>query len=199
MPPQMPPQVPPQAAPQGLPPMPPPRTGFVPPAQQKADLERVKVEQEKRKAVETADASIAVLDKAIAHPGRKVATGLSGVLDPRNLIPGTNARDFQVILDQIRGKAFLQAFESLKGGGQITEVEGKKATEAIARLNTAQSDDEFLQALNELRGVLVNARQALVSGASVAPARGGPQPGMVQDGYRFKGGNPADPSSWEKM
>lgn len=31
-----------------------------------------------------------------------------------------------------------------------------------------------------------------------APA-GAPQPGHVEDGYRFKGGNPADPNAWEKV
>ena len=29
--------------------------------------------------------------------------------------------------------------------------------------------------------------------------QGGPLPGTIQDGYRFKGGNPADPNSWEPV
>jgi hypothetical protein len=29
--------------------------------------------------------------------------------------------------------------------------------------------------------------------------QGSPQPGMVEDGYRFRGGNPADPNSWEPV
>ncbi len=32
-----------------------------------------------------------------------------------------------------------------------------------------------------------------------APVQGGPQLGQVEDGYRFKGGNPADPNAWEPV
>ncbi len=45
----------------------------------------------------------------------------------------SSPRDFNAMLDQVQGGAFLQAFESLKGGGQITQIEGEKATQAIVR------------------------------------------------------------------
>lgn len=32
-----------------------------------------------------------------------------------------------------------------------------------------------------------------------AQAPAAPQPGMVEDGYRFRGGNPADPNAWEPV
>ena len=117
--------------------------------------------RQKQAAIATAADSIAVLDKAINHPGRSTASGLSGYLDPRNYIAGTDARNFQTLLAQIKGKAFLQAFETLKGGGQITEVEGKKATDAIARLDTTQSDEEFKSALEELRGIMAKGYERL--------------------------------------
>jgi hypothetical protein len=34
---------------------------------------------------------------------------------------------------------------------------------------------------------------------AVAAPNAGPQPGTIEDGYRFKGGNPADPSAWEQV
>lgn len=118
-------------------------------------------ERAKSTSLASIESQIGVIDKALSHPGRGTATGLSGTIDPRNYIPGTNARDFRVVADQLGGAAFLQAFESLKGGGAITEVEGKKATDAIARLNRAQSDQEYGVALQELRTVMDNGRKRL--------------------------------------
>ena len=41
--------------------------------------------------------------------------------------------------------------------------------------------------------------QALDIDAEVTPDEGGPQPGDVEDGYRFLGGDPADPKNWEEV
>lgn len=62
----------------------------------------------------------------------------------------STSRDTEARISQLGGSAFLQAFESLKGGGAITEVEGQKATQALARLtDLKQSDEGFKQALRD--------------------------------------------------
>ena len=66
----------------------------------------------------------------------------------------SDAARVQSKMDQINGQTFLQAFNALKGGGAITEIEGQKATEAMARLNAAQSLEDYQAALTELRGVV---------------------------------------------
>lgn len=124
--------------------------------------------------------TVALIDKALKHPGRSTATGGSSVYDPRNYLPGTDARDFKVILDQLRGGTFLQAFQSLRGGGAITQVEGTKAEQAIARLDQAQSDEEFVAALKELREIAnrapaqlrqkIRSAQGVQGGRTASPA-----------------------------
>lgn len=104
--------------------------------------------------IQQADQSIGLIDQMLTHPGLDTAVGLSGTIDPRNYIAGTDASNFNVMRKQLEGKAFLQAFQSLKGAGQITEIEGQKATAAIARLSTTQSEAEYRKALLELRGIL---------------------------------------------
>lgn len=74
---------------------------------------------------------------------------------PDSSIPGnTDAGDAVNMLNQVKGGAFLEAFKTLKGGGQITEVEGKKATDAIARMQRHTSKAEFDKALSDYEGII---------------------------------------------
>jgi hypothetical protein len=85
--------------------------------------------------------------------GRKPAAGFETAVGfglPSYLTPaGSSAADFKVRLDQIKDRTFLQAFETLKGSGQITEKEGEKATSALNRMSAAQSEIEFIKAARE--------------------------------------------------
>jgi len=105
-------------------------------------------------AIKNAEYATSVIDQAINHPGREIFTGASSTWDPRNYLRGTDAADYEALHKQIEGQTFLEAFESLKGAGQITEVEGQKATQAKARLDRAQSDEAYLAALKELKEVI---------------------------------------------
>lgn len=64
---------------------------------------------------------------------------------------GKEGTDALARLEQLQGGAFLQAFNTLKGGGAITEVEGQKAERAIARMQRYQSEADFRQALMDFR------------------------------------------------
>ncbi len=110
-------------------------------------------------------AAIDVIDKMASHPGREAATGMTSIFNPI-APPGTSTRDFLTLKKQLQGKVFLEAFEMLKGGGQITEIEGLKAEQAMARLDEAQTEEEFLVALGDLR-------QAIADGLTKLEAQSG--------------------------
>ena len=127
--------------------------------------ERERIEGIEQSAVNTKD-MLDKIDQALVHPGRMGATGLSGILASR---PGSEGRAYLALHNQLTGKTFLQAYETLKGGGQITEVEGRKAEQAIARLDRWQSDEDYEAALKDLRDVVQSAynRQQQKLGAPV--------------------------------
>jgi hypothetical protein len=88
----------------------------------------------------------------------KNAEGLRYVFGAYSLapiVPGTPQADAHAIWEQVQGKAFLEAFNTLKGGGQITEKEGEKATAAITRLsNRKQSLGGAMKAIKDLEDVV---------------------------------------------
>jgi hypothetical protein len=91
-------------------------------------------------------------------------------------VPGTAQADALAIWEQVQGKAFLEAFSTLKGGGQITEKEGEKATAAITRLsNRRQSPAGARAAIADLRSV-VNAALVRAQRKAGQPAQAPAQP-----------------------
>jgi hypothetical protein len=119
-----------------------------------------------------------VVSGILDHPGfsgsvgAKNASFLFGVKGEP--FAGTKEADFMAMLDQLKGGAFLQAFQSLKGGGPITDVEGEKATQAIVRAQNSQSEEGFRKSMNEVLEVLGNAEKRLA--ADSGPASPGATP-----------------------
>jgi hypothetical protein len=106
-----------------------------------------------------AEQSIALIDGILANPALGEVTGfVQGRLPAR-----TQAQqNLNTQLEQLRGQAFMQAFDSLRGAGQITEREGAAATAAIARLDQRQSEEAYRLALQELRNLVdIGRRRAL--------------------------------------
>ena len=132
------------------------------------------VAKEVQQAVDTASSTLQVIDEALAHKGLSAAVGPLDAMTP-TILPDATA--FEAYHNQIKGKAFLQAFESLKGGGQITEIEGKKAEQAIARLDLAQSEEDYKKALKDLRDIVKLGLQRSRSELQSIPTRGQGQVG----------------------
>jgi hypothetical protein len=113
------------------------------------------------------------------HPGFQSAVGATFIPGAR-FIPGSDTASFMSRHDQIKGASFLEAFESLKSGGAITEKEGSKATDAINRMSTATSEAEYVRAAMDLQDVMrkgvanAQAKAARAGGGGrAAPAGGG--------------------------
>jgi len=125
-------------------------------------------------AIAKAEDAMNLIDSIMNDPA---LPGITGMIQGR-LPPMTQAgTDLLPKIEQLQGKAFLEAFESLKGGGQITEIEGQKATQAMARLQRAQSDKVYREAFADLRDIIAR-------GADRARAKAGAPsavPGLSDD------------------
>lgn len=144
--------------------------------------ERTKSMLDAPRIIDNATTALKYSDELLGHPGFGIAVGKSAMLGTQK-IPGTPGYDFINRLDQLKGGAFLEAFNTLKGGGQITEVEGKKATDAIARMDNATSENEFRAAVKDYQDVIRKGmNRAKMKVKPVAPVQ---QP--QQGGVKFLG------------
>jgi hypothetical protein len=125
-----------------------------------------------------AERALKTIQQIRSHPGKQYGVGLTAA---SGYLPQTSMRGFKNLVDQAKGQTFLEAFNSLRGGGQITEAEGAKATQALARLDTAQSQEDFDAALKDLEDVVV-------TGLHVARRKAGGSAPAASDALKSKYG-----------
>lgn len=114
--------------------------------------------------ISDAQTALDVINQTRQHPGLSAGTGWSANLpswSPR-------ARGFDALVKQLSGQAFLASIQKMRGMGSLSDAEGKAAREASARLETAQSQEEFTKALGDLETLVRK-------GLSTAYAKAGQQ------------------------
>jgi hypothetical protein len=89
-------------------------------------------------------ATLKVIDDVLSHPGFSDVIGMPNILTGIFSPPTTDARNFKTKYEQLKGKAFMEAYNGLRGTGSISEAEGMRAETAIAALNDPYiSEKEF--------------------------------------------------------
>ena len=155
-------------------------------------------------------------EKKIApHPGLSGITGVQAMLPsmPESLVTSGNSRKAQQKLETLKGKvmAFGRQLASLEGKlGNMAVQEWKFVSDSIQAIDPAagnldvQLRDIVRQAKNFANTVqerydLTYEADGAPAEPTAAPTPAAPKVGTVQQGYRFKGGNPADQKNWEKQ
>jgi hypothetical protein len=105
------------------------------------------------------------------HPG---LTGAVGPISSKLLTISDDVADFETRAKQATGGAFLDAYNTLRGGGAITEVEGEKATAARSRMLLATSEKAFREAAKEYRSYIIKGIERAKEKSGVLD--GNPQP-----------------------
>jgi hypothetical protein len=122
--------------------------------------------------IQESENTVKLVDDLLKAPGFKQAVGGSRMFGLQN-VPGTQAKDFDVRLEQLKGKQFLQAYESLKGAGAITDIEGTKAGNAISRMDASTTEEEFAKAANEFKDIIKQGAaraRAKAGGGNIIPS-----------------------------
>lgn len=101
-------------------------------------------------AVSDAEQTTKKINELLDHKGLDSIVGSLDQFRP-SWTMGDAGKDALARYNQLKGTAFLQAYGLLRGGGAITEVEGVKAENAMARMDRSQSEDEFKAALKDFR------------------------------------------------
>jgi hypothetical protein len=130
--------------------------------------------------------------------------------------PGNDTANMRNAIEGIKSDLKAAGLELMRSGGsigQMTVQEWPIVQNMIANINPSLGEErartEFQNVKDYMQSIIDKAKDVynkewgstqFANGAKVpANAGAGPKVGDVIDGYRFKGGDPANQSNWEKM
>jgi len=152
---------------------------------------------------------IGKIDQALSKISGWNTGGMSSTKNVPFVGQATGATDVAADLDTIKallgfeqlGEMKNQSRAGASGLGALSDREMNLLTSARANLDQAQNQQQLKERLNEVKTHFNNwlKMEEGVNPYENGSGNGGPQIGEVRKGYRFKGGNPADKNSWEKM
>lgn len=183
------------------------------------DAAQASVGRAQRQAAELTRYANDALELA-ANPALPRVTGVMGYLLDA---PNGAAQAARTQLEEVKSRFSLTALAQMRqnsptGGavGNVTEKEWSRLESAAQLIRTADSPQQVQKALRSWADAVAQYNSAMeqavnreaapllaVDNNGEAPAISlpkpnvAPQPGAVVDGYRFRGGNPADPANWE--
>lgn len=153
---------------------------------------------------EQADSVLGTVKEAKKITGWDTA-GVGGLLAK---LPMTDARKLAGYVDTIKANLGFDRLQQMRdmsptGGalGQVAVQEINYLQSTVAKLDQLQDPRDVIEALDKIEKHYTRWKNTL--GSSSGGATGewsgkGPQVGTVENGYKFKGGNPADKANWEK-
>lgn len=112
-----------------------------------------------------------IVDQVLEHPAFESVVGMPSIGKGLQFISGTPEADFRALQKQIGGKVFMEAYKTLKGGGQITEIEGEKATESLTRMRTSVSEESFIEAATDFKNELKRFERLAEIRAGMSPIK----------------------------
>lgn len=183
---------------------------------QKQHEELTAKELQKSATISAADRIIGTVDEALAQTGLFSA----GLASLTKWIPGTPAKDLDEKVSSIKATLGIDQMQQLKamsptgssGFGNQSDKELAALQSAVSSLDTGQSPEQTREGLMKV-AKHYKAWKEIVNKAKGQPALGSVGAlgtnnaqtppaipvGHVEDGYTFKGGDPADKNNWVKQ